>query len=230
MEKQKGRVSMKEHRDVRLNWREECRTLKLEGEPVLEYAVTWPEIQGAGLGGRWINRYYVHLARAWKRRWEREVYWQACLELGARRQRAQLFVPWKGELKGEVAYLENGLLSVRFVGWEARGDGRISRVRWGDIWKVREGAPCSVKDLCKEEKGWKKRLWKELVAQGERRREGGDCFLDCDWQKKARAVRPLENCCLTREGIEVSLPQGAATPMAEGCPVFLLKWEQKKTP
>lgn len=214
---------MKEKREVLVNWKQSHQVLKLEGEPVLEYTIIWPEIQGAGLGGWWITRYYARLARLWKKRWDQEVYCQACLDLGVRRQASRPFIPWQGELKGETALLEDGLLSLRFTGWETRGDGRTSRVRWGDVWKVREGAPCSLQELLKEEPGWKKRLWSELVAQGERRREGGECFLDQDWQKKARAARPMGDCCLTREGIEVSLPQGAAAPMAEGCPVFLLK-------
>ena len=54
----------------------------------MEYILSWPQVEGAGLGGAWINRYYAHLAGTWRRRWEREVYWQACLELAARREAA----------------------------------------------------------------------------------------------------------------------------------------------
>ena len=45
---------------------------------------------------------------------------------------------------------------------------------------------------------------------------------DGDWVRKARKARPLKNWCLTEEGIEVALPQCAASPAAEGCPVFTL--------
>ena len=64
-----------------------------------------------------------------------------------------------------------------------------------------------------------------MVRQGEERRQGGDCFLDSDWAQKARAVRPLGSWCLTEEGVEVSLPQCAAAPAAEGCPLFSLPLE-----
>ena len=54
---------------VQVIWEREDRTLALEGEPVLEYALSWPRIEGGGLGGAWISRYYARLAGCWRRRW-----------------------------------------------------------------------------------------------------------------------------------------------------------------
>lgn len=213
---------MEERKEVQVTWQEERRTLTLEGEPVLTYILAWPQIDGGGLGGRWINRYYAHLAKNWRQRWEREVYWLACLELAARREAARPFTPWSGELRGETSLLQDGVLSLRFHGCEVRGDGRPARVRWGDVWTVREGAPRPLRTLFPGEKGWKSRLWQSIVRQGEARRQSGDCFLDGDWVKKAKAARPLRDLCLTEEGVEVALPQCAAAPAVEGCPVFLI--------
>ena len=206
---------------VQVSWSREERTLTLEGEPVLTYVLSWPAVENAGLGGRWISRYYARLAGSWRRRWEREVYWRACLALAEAREGARPFQPWTGNLSGEVTLCRDGLLSLRFRGEETRGD-RTSRVRWGDVWRVREGTPCPLRALCGGEKGWRARLWRELIGQGEARRAAGDCFLDRDWIKKARQAAPLDHYCLTGEGIEVSLPQCAAAPAAEGCPVFQL--------
>ena len=216
-------------KQVQVSWNKEKRSLLLEGEPVREYSLEWPEVTGGGLGGRWISRYYRHLARQWRRRWEREVYWCACLELSRLRSQAKPFLSWQGELAGEVTLLKDGLLSLRFQGWETRGEGRTARVRWGDVWQVREGAPYPLGRLMKGEKAWKKRLWGELVRQGEERRKAGDCFLDGDWPEKVRHVHPLRDYCLTEEGVEISLPQCAASPAAEGCPVFTLGMEPAKT-
>ena len=146
--------------EVQVVWREEKRTLVLEGEPVLTYSLSWPKVEGGGLGGRWISRYYSNLAKSWRRRWEREVYWAACLALSARRETARPFTPWSGELAGETALLRDGVLSLRFQGCEVRGDGRPARVRWGDVWTVREGAPKLLHSLFRGEKGWKGRLWR----------------------------------------------------------------------
>ena len=212
-----------EEREIRVVWEEERRTLTLEGEPVLEYVLSWPRVEGAGLGGRWISGYYAYLAKSWRQRWRREVYWAACLELAARRAAARPFTPWTGELTGETALLRDGVLSLRFRGCEVRGDGRPARVRWGDVWSVREGAPKPLRSLFAGEKGWKARLWRELIRQGETRRQAGDCFLDRDWPKKAKKARPFRGWCLTGDGVEVSLPQCAASPAAEGCPVFCIR-------
>lgn len=76
------------------------------------------------------------------------------------------------------------------------------------------------------EKGWKNRLWQAILRQGEERRQAGDCFLDGDWPRKAKKARLLRGWCLTGEGVEVSLPQCAASPAAEGCPVFTIPLEK----
>ena len=158
---------MYETGETRVSWERKNRILTLEGEPVLSYTLSWPKIEDGGLGGRWISKYYARLARSWRRRWEREVYWRACLELAARREEARPFTPWSGELTGETALLQDGVLSLRFFGAEVRGDGRPARVRWGDVWKLREGAPKSLGSLFQGEKGWKKRLWQVILRQGE---------------------------------------------------------------
>ena len=219
---------MEEQKAVQVVWRSEERTLTLEGEPVLRYALSWPQVEGAGLGGRWISRCYARLAGHWRRRWEREVYWAACLELAARREESKPFTPWTGELSGETVLLRDGVLSLRFFGSEVRGDGRPARVRWGDVWNLREGAPKPLKSLFSGEKGWKKRLWQSAVRQGEERRQAGDCFLDGDCARKAKKTCPLRGWCLTEEGVEFSLPQCAAAPAAEGCPVFTLPLEKEQ--
>ena len=42
---------MKREQAVQVNWKEMHRTLTLEGEPILEYVLYWPEVAGGGLGG-----------------------------------------------------------------------------------------------------------------------------------------------------------------------------------
>lgn len=220
---------MGERQEAAVRWQEEWRLLTLEGEGVLEYALRWPQVEGAGLGGRWISAYYRRLAESWRRRWEREVYIRACLDLVQRREEGRPFTLWRGELTGEVALLRDGLLSLRFLGWESQGAKPPCRVRWGDVWKVRQGAPCPLGELMAGRRGWRRRLWAALAGQGEARRRGGDCFLDRDWLKKARDARPLKDYCLTGEGVELALPQCAAAPAAEGCPVFTLPLEGRKS-
>ena len=39
---------MGEQKEVQVIWKEEKRTLYLEGEPVLTYTLSWPQLEGAG--------------------------------------------------------------------------------------------------------------------------------------------------------------------------------------
>ena len=74
--KEKGRPDV-----VLVNWQEEERNLTLEGETVLQYRLSWPQLEGAGRAGARVSRYYARLAEAWRARWGRELYWRACLAL-----------------------------------------------------------------------------------------------------------------------------------------------------
>lgn len=221
---------MKEQEKARVTWQTEERVLTLEGEPVLRYTLTWPEVTGAGAGGRRISRYYARLARLWGRRWQREVYWKACLALAQCRGASRLFVPWEGGLKGEVALWRDGLLSLRMEGWEVRGNGKPNRVRWGDVWKVREGAPCPLKEWMPKGRRWKRLLLADLFQQGQQRKAAGEYAPDPDWGRKLNRFFPGDGYCLTPEGLEFAYPQCSIAPAAEGTPVFQVSREALSSP
>lgn len=203
-----------------LVWHEENRTLTLEGEPVLSYRITWPQLTGAGLGGRWIGGYYARMAEHWRLRWQREVYWLGCIQLAQRRAASRPFIPWTGKLEGTMTFWDAGKLSIRMVGEETRGDGKPCRVQWGDVWTVREGAPCRTKELFQGRRPWKKAALEQIVRQGEARQAAGELFLDGAWEWTAKKLLPHLDCCLTGEGLEFAYPQCAIAPAAEGTPVF----------
>lgn len=210
----------REEKECPVVWQREEESMTLEGEPVLRYTLCWPQLEGRGIGVRWINRYYARLARSWRERWQREVYWRACLDLTGCRTDSRPFEVWTGSLVGEVALQEGGLLSMRFIGEEKRGTNKPSRVRWGDVWKVREGVPLQAKELLHGRRGWKGELTARVVEQGEAKRTAGECFLLSDWQKRAAKTLPAEDFCLTPDGIELAFPQCVIAPAAEGTPVF----------
>ena len=215
----------RKRRDIRINvvWKEEKQVLTLEGEPVLEYRVSRPEVEGGGLGGHWITRYYRRLGETWEKRWRQQAYWEACLELVRCRQRGTPFVPWKGEMGGEVTFLKDGLLSLRMVGEETRADGKISIVRWGDTWKIKEGAPCLPRELPGIGKDWKREARRSILEQGSVRQKAGDFVPDNGWESRIRGKLPLSALCVTEEGVELSYPQSVLAPAAEGTPTFLLR-------
>ena len=76
-------------------WKKEAKQLKLRGEPVLALDVSWPEVQRGGSGGRRVNRYYRQVVQTWRKRWEKELYCRACLELAACQEEGRVFHPWR---------------------------------------------------------------------------------------------------------------------------------------
>lgn len=199
-----------------LIWQEEHQLLTLEGEPVLEYTLHWPQVQGAGWGGRWVNCYYAHLAKSWRERWQREIYWKACLSLVERRSQSRPFQPWRGELRGKVTLWEKGLLSLRLWGEEERGDGRPCQVCWGDVWRVAEGRACPPRDFFPGKGRWKRDATDQILRQGRQAKQAGAVFLDDDWEERLPRYLALPDFSLTQESIDLTLPACAISPAVEG--------------
>ena len=190
-------------REVR--WLEEQKTLTLTGEPVLECQYAWPET-----GQKKLDRYYRRLKGQWQRRWERELYWDACLDLAEKREQSRPFTPWLATQLGETTFQNEELLSLFLEARERRGDSRTLYGRSGDIWEVRTGAPVGIP--------WRAR--KKICRTLERREEG---VLDDGYAQKTDRLFSTRNVCLRPEGLEVWYPQCTIAPAAEGLPTFLSK-------
>ena len=200
-------------------WNEAAEELTLEGEPVLRYSLSWPSVQNGGPGGRWISCCYGRLAQNWRQRWRREVYWQACLALVECRASGRPFEPWSGRLWGRVTLWKEGVLSLCMEGEEIRGDGRPCRVKWGDIWNLREGSPVTPRAWFG--KGWtKKKAAEQILRQGRERQAGGVWLPDGDWEDKVKRAFVPADLWLTEEGARAALPQSVLAPAAEGTPEF----------
>lgn len=202
-------------------WRESQKTLTLTGEPVLELKLSWPQGEGKGPLIHSVSRYYARLARCWQKRWERESYLCACADLAQKRERSKPFAPWTADLSGRVG-LDNGeYLSIAMRAREIRGDGRTLEYRWGDTWSWQDGAAVPLKELYEGEKGWRKRLRRELDEAAQRSR-GGGVYLDRELAKPLRRWFSPGRVALTGEGMEVYYPQCTLAPAVEGAPVLLL--------
>lgn len=211
-------------------WREEKKTLTLDGETVLEYCLRWPRVEGSGRGAGRLSRGYEAMADRWRRRWKRKVYCQACLQLAACRAQARPFTPWRCALEGEVTLEEENRLGLKLQAWEERGDGRPCRVCWGDAWKVREGAPLLLREVLPRKRGWKKALCRQLTEQGEQLQRTGGCFLNPGWQSRVRALLPGEDYCLYSDRVEFPFPQCTLAPAVEGTPILWVSRPEKAEP
>lgn len=135
-----------------------------------------------------------------------------------RRAAAQPFTPWKGELRGEEVLWRDGVLSLRLTGWESRGDGKVNRVQWGDVWKVREGAPCPPEEWLGKRRGRKKRLADQIIAQGEQRQSAGGLGPRRGLAGKSAKKPPLAGRLSHRGGDRAGLPPGRHSPHGGGKP------------
>ena len=194
--------------------------MTLEGECVLRCALTWPELAGTWKGVEAVNRYYRRAAQVWRRRWERELYCRACLDLADRRVQGRPFRVWQAELVTCITLQEGALLSLWQEGREHWGYDRPLFLRRGDTWSLTVGAPRTLGSFYPKKRRWKR----QVLAQGEEqmraRLEGGESLLDPDCVQRLRRVFDPENYYLTGEGVQVFFPMYTMASGVEGIPAF----------
>lgn len=194
--------------------------MTLEGECVLHCVLTCPELAGTWKGIRAINRCYSHAADNWRRRWERELYCMACLDLADRRAQGRPFRVWKAELETRITLQENGLLSLWQEGRECRGYDRPLLLRRGDTWSLAEGTPLTLSSFFPKKRRWKRWVQEQLKEQVQGRIESGESLLDNDCVKRLRREFEPDNYWLTGEGAQVFFPMYTIASGGEGVPAF----------
>ena len=157
---------------VREDWQ-----LTLQGETVLVCQLTYPRWDGRSRGVRAMNRYYQRVAETWKRRWNRELYLQACLDLAGHSGTGHPFQPWQAQVETFVTLERGPLVSLWQEGRERPGRQVPFVVRRGDTWNVETGAPVMLSSFFGGERGWRKRVVNQLTQQAQKRLERGDSLL-----------------------------------------------------
>lgn len=194
--------------------------MTLEGECVLCCVLTWPECTGTWSGLDAINRYYSRVIQRWRRRWEREVYLHACLDMADRRAQGRTFRPWQAQLSTQITRQEGDVLSLIQDGTEQAGYDRPVTVRRGDTWSLAQGVPRTLGSFFPKERRWKKRVLEQVAEQITRRLAGGESLLDPDCLQRLRSAFDPAHFCLTGEGAQVFFPMYVLGPSAEGIPTF----------
>lgn len=192
----------------------------LEGEPVLHCILTRPECMGAGRGQAAVNRCYQHVEEVWRRRWERELYCRACLDLADRRVQGRPFRVWQAELVTEITLQQDGLLSLWQEGRECWGYERPLLLRRGDTWDFKEGAPRTLASFCTGHKRWKGQILNGVREQMRDLLAGGESLLDEACVQTLRRHFDRENYYLTPEGATIFFPMYTIASGGEGVPSF----------
>ena len=207
---------MREKEAATLNWQRQERTMTLEGEPVLSYVLNWPESEGCPR----LTRYYRRAAQQWRARWERRLYPLACLELAACRTRSRPFRPWRCQLTGELPPVAPGLASVVLTARETGGNGRSRQVTQGTVWRLIDGTPLPLSALLPPEYRKRTALLAALNAAAEQLRGSGEVLLDGDLAHRLHRLVDRQSFWVEDGAAAFPLPQCAAAPGAEGCPVL----------
>ena len=194
--------------------------MTLEGECVLNCALTCPELMGTWKGIKAINRYYKHVANVWRRRWEREVYCRACLDLADRRAQGRPFRVWQAELETNITLQENGMLSLWQEGRECCGYDRPLLLRRGDTWSLAEGVPRPLASFYPKRRRWKRAVLEQVKEQVRDSLATGESLLDADCIKRLyREFRP-DHYYLIGERSQVFFPMYTIASGGEGIPSF----------
>ena len=207
---------MNEDREAQVHWRKKERTMTLEGERVLSYCLSWPEEENC----RRITRYYARAARLWQDRWEKHLYPLACLELVRCREQAGVFIPWRCEMTGKLAFCGRGLVSVVLTVREMDRPGRSRTVVKGITWRLKDGRPLPMGELLAPEQRRKKQLTAALAQAAEELRRSGSCVLDRDAGERLFTVLDRDNVWQEGDWTVWAFPQCSIAPAAEGCPIL----------
>lgn len=188
-----------------------------EGETVLLILrARWPQLEGEGPGVRRVNRYYDALADRWKHRWKGPLLDRARAAAGPETP------PWEARLDFTVTCFQEGLFSLHWDAAEDVGERRPHRVRQGDLWKLPQGVPMTLRELLPPRRWWRGPVLEEVRRQiGERLQAGEAVFYD-DWPSLASRKFSPGRFYLTEKGPVVFYPVESIAPALEGFPTFSL--------
>ena len=188
-----------------------------EGDTVLlTVKARWPRLEGEGPGFRRVNRYYEALADRWKKRWSGPLLADAKAAMGPETP------PWKASLDFTVTLLENELFSLYWEAAEDIGARRPRRVRQGDVWRLPQGVPLTLRELLPTRRWWRGPVLEEVRRQiGERLNTGEAVFYE-EWPSLASRKFSPGRFYLTADGPAVFYPVESIAPAMEGFPAFSL--------
>lgn len=188
-----------------------------EGRSLLAVRARWPRLEGEGPGFRRVNRYYESLAGRWKARWVGPLLAEA------RARPDPETPPWTATLDFTVTTFEGGLFSLYWEVTEEVGARRPRRVRQGDVWRLPEGLPITLRELLPPCRWWRGPVLEEVRRQiGERIHAGEAVFYE-DWPGLASRKFSPGRFYLCPEGPVVFYPVESIAPAMEGFPSFSLR-------
>ncbi len=159
-----------------------------EGELVLHYTSTLPQLHGlSNRPQRRINRYYQHLEQTFQKACQTKLLAQSAIAADTAHSSAVPFTAMEVSLTYETTYLDDDFWSLTWTLCVTCGHSPLLFQRQGDVWALRTGLPCSLRQFSPGKQKKKQRLLyqaqKAAAAQNCRGpgRNGRRCsFTICD--------------------------------------------------
>lgn len=116
-----------------------------EGELVLHYASTLPQIRGLShRPQRRINRYYQHLEQIFQTACRTKLLAQASKDAETAHANALPFTAMESSLTCETTYLDEDFWSLAWTWYVTCGHTSLLFQQQGDVWALRNGLPCTL--------------------------------------------------------------------------------------
>lgn len=191
-------------------------TLEEGGRVLLTLRLRWPRLEEDTPGLRRVNRYYDALADRWRLRWEKVLFEQA------KAAPEPPLEPWTAALDFTVTRFDDGLFSLYLDAVENTGGRRPRRVRQGDVWRLPEGTPVTLRELLPPHRWWRGPVLSEIRRQIGGQIQAGESVYYDDWLRLVSRKFSPGRFYLTGRGVEVFYPVESIAPAMEGFPTFLL--------
>lgn len=189
-----------------------------EGEAVLlTIRARWPRLEENCPGCRRVNRYYEALADRWKKRWAGPLLEQAKAAAGPESP------PWEARLDFTVTLFQDRMLSLYWEAVEDVGTRRPRQVRQGDVWRLPEGVPVTLRELLPPRRWWRGPVLEQVRRQIGQRVNTGEAVFFEGWPGLASRKFSPGRFYLTEDGPVVFYPIETIAPAMEGFPSFLLR-------
>ena len=154
-----------------------------------------------------MSQYYRQVVQTWRKRWEKELYCRACLDLSACQEEGRAFRTWSARLEGQVTFQNEETLSVVMDAWEDWGRRTASsgaNRRYLDA--ARRAA--AGKGTVLAGAGERRKLFAQLAEQGGGAAEKRRLFPGCGLCQKLPKALSWHRCARTQEGMGITSLRG----------------------
>ena len=190
---------------IQLTERSTGDTLSCQGEIVLRYSCTLPQLHGLSpRAQRRVNRYYRRLEETLQHHCRIRLLAQASQTAVKAHKNALPFTPWEANLSWETTLCSDYLWSLCWCWQVTAGPASLMYLWQGDVWDLTTGLPCPLNRFAGTGKRRTRSRLRKLARQEKQPRPGRNCSfvlteegLRCRWPVTPHPAGPQDYFCLS---------------------------------